>query len=245
MKTLNAVAYLTPKMIDDYKGKKAYDKLSYERQLAEATAALQIEKRNLERATVASPIDGVVLHLFETHLQYLGPGTPLLTIGDLDSLEVVAEVLTERAMRISPGDAVEITGEGLTEGPIAGKVLRVWPAGFKKISSLGVEQQRVNVTIAPAKRPPQLGVDYRAEVRIFYGNAENAVILPRTLLFRGPEGDWMVMTVRGGYTRLQPVKVGLMNDDEAQILEGVTAQDDVVARPSREIEPGMKVRTQR
>lgn len=243
LKTLDAVAYITPKLIRDYIAKKRFDKLAYERQLLEATAALQIEKRNLERATITSPIDGIVLQRHETRHQYLQPGTPLLTLGNLDTLEVVAEVLTERAMHISPGNPVEITGEGLADGPMAGKVLRIYPAGFKKISSLGVEQQRVNVTIALDKRPPQLGVDYRVEVRIFYGNADSALIVPRTSLFRGQKGNWEVMAVRGGYTRLQPIKVGLMNDDEAQVTEGLSRDDAVVARPSREIEPGMRVTT--
>ncbi len=241
LKTLDAVSYITPKLIRDYIAKKQYDKQAYERQLLEATAALQIENRNLERATITSPIDGIVLQRHETRHQYLQPGTPLLTLGDLDSLEVVAEVLTERAMHISPGNPVEITGEGLPEGPIAGKVLRVYPEGFKKISSLGVEQQRVDVTIAPEKRPPQLGAEYRVEVRIFYGNAQEFLIVPRTCLFRGAQGDWMVMVVRRGYTELQPVRVGLMNDDEAQIVQGLADDDTVVARPSREIEPGMRV----
>jgi len=241
LKTLDAVSYVTPKLIRDYIAKKQYDKQAYERQLLEATAALQIENRNLERATIASPIDGIVLQRHETRHQYLQPGTPLLTLGNLDTLEVVAEVLTERAMHVSPGDPVEITGEGLPDGPIAGKVLRVYPAGFKKISSLGVEQQRVDVTIAPEKRPPTLGVNYRVEVRIFYGNVQDALILPRTSLFRGAQGDWMVMVVRRGYTELQPVQVGLMNDDEVQVLQGLSADEAVVARPSREIEPGMRV----
>jgi HlyD family secretion protein len=241
LKTLDAVSYVTPKLIRDYIAKKQYDKQAYERQLLEATAALQIENRNLERATIASPIDGIVLQRHETRHQYLQPGTPLLTLGNLDTLEVVAEVLTERAMHVSPGDPVEITGEGLPDGPIAGKVLRVYPAGFKKISSLGVEQQRVDVTIAPEKRPPTLGVNYRVEVRIFYGNVQDALVLPRTSLFRGAQGDWMVMVVRRGYTELQPVQVGLMNDDEVQVLQGLSADEAVVARPSREIEPGMRV----
>lgn len=245
MKTIDAVSYITPKLIRDYIQMKQYDKRAYEGQLQEAKAQLEIEKRNVERATITSPIDGVVLRRMETRRQYLQPGVPLLTIGNLADMEVVAEVLTERAMSISPGDPVEITGEGLPGGPISGKVLRVYPEGFKKISSLGVEQQRVNVTIAPDKRPPQLGVAYRVEVRIYYGNAENALILPRTSLFRGQDGGWMVMTVRDGRTQLQAVKVGLMNDNEAQILEGLTAKDEVVARPSREIEPGMRVEVTR
>jgi HlyD family secretion protein len=166
---------------------------------------------------------------------------------------LTTEVLTERATRISPGDPVDITGGAIPDSPaggITGTVLRVYPAGFKKISSLGVEQQRVKVAIKLNKRPERLGVGFRVYVRIYYDEAVDALVLPRTVLFRGREGQWQVMVVRGGEGRsgvgraqLQPVTVGLMNDDEAQIIDGLGPDDAVVARPSREIVEGMRVRT--
>ncbi|UCG33767.1 MAG: HlyD family efflux transporter periplasmic adaptor subunit, partial [Phycisphaerales bacterium] len=173
--------------------------------------------------------------------QYLAAGTPLLTVGRLDDMEVIAEVLTERATRVSPGDAVEVYGEAIVEGPIVGHVLRVYPAGFKKISSLGVEQQRVKVAVKLDQRPERLGVAFRVHVRIFYDQAENALTLPRTALFRGERGEWQVMAVVDGRTELRTVEVGIMNDEDAQILSGVTADDQIVAHPSRDVTPGMKV----
>ncbi|GMU23894.1 MAG: hypothetical protein AMXMBFR13_39720 [Phycisphaerae bacterium] len=273
LKTMAAVSYIGPKFILDWIDRKSFDRETYQQQLEEARLTLQIEKRNLERAVIESPIEGVVLERHQTRRQYLQAGTPLLTLGRLDDMEIVAEVLTQRAMLIEPGDPVEIYGEGIPEGPLDGKVLRVYPAGFKKISSLGVEQQRVDVAIQLTKRPPKLGVDYRVNVRIYYDAAPDALVLPRTALFRGPQGDysppsqgesagdyappsqggvggvkersprWQAMVVRDGRTRLANLRVGLMNDDLAQILEGVTPDDQVVARPSHDITPRRKVET--
>ena len=59
----------------------------------------------------------------------------------------------------------------------------------------------------------------------------------------GDNGQWRVMVVRNGITAMQPVKLGLMNEDSAQIVEGLTPTDAVVARPSREIVEGMRVKT--
>ncbi|MBP7933526.1 MAG: HlyD family efflux transporter periplasmic adaptor subunit [Phycisphaerae bacterium] len=244
LRTMAAVSYIGPKSILDYIDRKSFDKDSLLRQLDEAKTQLEIEKRNLARATIASPIDGVVLKRHETRRQFLPAGTPLLTLGRPDDMEVVAEVLTERAMRVSPGDKVEIYGEGLNAGPIAGTVLRVYPAGFRKISSLGVEQQRVNVAVRLERRPERLGVDFRVQVRIYYDSATGVPTLPRTALFRGEDGGWQAMVVRGGVVVIVPVKVGLMNDDEAQIVEGLAAADDVVARPSTDIVAGMRVKVQ-
>jgi HlyD family secretion protein len=241
LKTLAAVSYIGPKFIRDYIDRKNFKKDQYEKQLREARAELEIQKRNLERAEIRSPIDGVVLERHQTRRQYLAAGTPLLTVGRLDDIEVIAEVLTERATRISPGDPVEIFGEAIVAGPIGGRVLRVYPAGFKKISSLGVEQQRVKVAVELDERPERLGVAFRVHVRIFYDQAKDALTLPRTALFRGERGEWQVMAVVGGRTELRTVQVGIMNDEDAQILSGLTAEGLIVAHPSRDVTPGMKV----
>ena len=57
------------------------------------------------------------------------------------------------------------------------------------------------------------------------------------------KGGWEVMVVRGGKTAAQVVEVGLMNDDIAEILAWVSPDEIIVARPSREITAGMRVRT--
>lgn len=243
LKTIAAVSYVGPKFITDYIDRKTFTLEQRRKEKIEAKTQLEIEKRNLSRADVRSPIDGVVLTRHETRHQYLAAGTPLLTIGRLDDMEVIAEVLTERATRIRPGDEVEIFGQALPEGPIPGHVLRVYPSGFKKISSLGVEQQRVKVAVKLDRRPEFLGVDFRLYVRIFYEQADNAVTVPRTCLFRDADGGWNVMVVESGKTEHRSVEVGLMNDDLAQITKGLTSKDTIVTRLSHEIEPGMRVET--
>ena len=243
LKTLAAVSYIGPKFITDYIDRKSFDVTSYAKELEQAKADLDIERRNLARAEINSPIDGVVLARHQTRRQFLAAGTPLLTVGRLDDMEVIAEVLTERAVMIDAGDPVEISGRGIPGGPIEGKVWRVYPSGFKKISSLGVEQQRVKVAIELARRPEKLGVEFRVRVRIFHDRADEALLLPRTALFRSKAGDWQAMAIEEGYTKARTLRIGITNDDDAQILEGLSADDQVIAYPSREIVGGMRVET--
>lgn len=244
LKTIEAVSYIGPKFMHDYIDRKSFDLEITQRQLQEAQAQLEMERRNLKRADIASPIDGVVLHRHQTRRQFLQAGTPLLTLGRLGDMEVTAEILTQRATRIEPNDPVEVFGEAVPD-VITGKVLRVYPAGFKKISSLGVEQQRVKIAVKLDKRPPRLGVGFRVYVRVIYAQEKDVLTLPRTAMFRGEQGHWQAMVVRDGRTELVDLKVGLMNDERAEIVEGLSAEDQVVARPSREIEPGIHVAVHR
>jgi len=241
LRTIAAVSYIGPKFINDYIDRKKFTLDQHRNELVEARKQLAIEERNLARAEIRSPIDGVVLLRHQTRRQFLEAGRPLLTIGSLDDMEVVAEVLTQRATGLSSGDPVEIFGQALPDGPIAGRVSRVYPAGFEKISLLGVEQRRVNVAVTMNRRPPQLGVGFRVSVRIFYDESANALTVPRNCLFRGPDGGWHVMVVEAGHVQLKAVTVGITNDDLAEITEGISPDDAIVARPSREIEPGMRV----
>jgi HlyD family secretion protein len=241
VKAIDAISHVWPTFVTDYRDLKSYDREEYQQQIQQAEAELAIAERNLARAKIISPIDGVVLERHRTRRQFLPAGTPLLRLGRLEDMEIIAEVLTERATRISKDDPVEIYGEAIPDGPVRGEVLQVYPAGFEKVSSLGVEQQRVKVAVKLLERPPRLGVGFRVHVRIFHDKASGTLTIPRTALFRGPDGGWQVFVVRDGKVALRNVKLGLMTDDRAQVTAGLDARDDVIAKPGGDISSGLRV----
>jgi HlyD family secretion protein len=62
-----------------------------------------------------------------------------------------------------------------------GKVVRVDPAGFLKVSALGIEEQRVRVTIDftdPPEAWSQLGHDYRVVVHVTTWSSSDALTVP-------------------------------------------------------------------
>jgi multidrug efflux pump subunit AcrA (membrane-fusion protein) len=78
-------------------------------------------------------------------------------------------------------------------------------------------------------------LEFRLQVRIHYDQVAEALTLPRTAMFRSLRGAWQIMLVQDGVTGLRTVEVGLMNDDQAEITDGLAENDLVIARPSREI----------
>jgi HlyD family secretion protein len=199
---------------------------------------LQLARARLEapaapgRATqVTAPIDGVVLRRHRESESVVPVGEPLLDIGSPDRLEIVADLLSTDAVRVDEGAEVlvEQWGGGQT---LRGRVRRVEPAGFMKVSALGVEEQRVNVRIDFDDPPAaaQLGDGYRVEVRVVLWQEDDVLRVPVGSLFRQGEG-WAVFVVEDGHVYERAVELGQRNAQFGQILSGVDAGATVVMHP--------------
>jgi HlyD family secretion protein len=253
-KSLNSVlaaTQLLPEIVEQYISHKSLSTAVLEKQETEAQARLRQVALRSERGSVDSPIDGVVLAKYVDDAQFASAGAMLLQIGRMSDLEVEADVLSQDATRIHPGAVAEMyaltTGGELGAG-ISGTVRRVYPRAFTKISSLGVEQQRVKVIIGftdaamDTLEQFQVGADYRVRVRIFTKQERDALIIPQSALFRSGDGLWQVFAVRDGRVRLQEVTVGLINDEQVQVSGGLDDEEEVILAPGNDIQDGIRVK---
>ena len=214
-----------------------------EHQLELARASL-VQTRAGRAATIPlySPVDGVVLRLLQESAAVVPTGQPLLEIGDLQDLEIVADLLSSAAVAVQRAQAVLIEQWG-GDRTLHGTVRRVEPSGFTKISALGVEEQRVNVLI-DFEQPPDasgsLGDGYRVEVRIIVWSKDDVVKVPTSSLFRN-ETKWAVFKVAGGVAQLEEVAIGQRNGLEAEVLSGLAVGDEIVVYPGDAVRDGVKV----
>jgi HlyD family secretion protein len=193
--------------------------------------------------TVTSPVGGYVLRVPQESERAVVAGTPLVEIGDPKNLEIVTDLLSSDAVRVKPGAAVLIEDWG-GEHPLKGRVRLVEPYGFTKISALGVEEQRVNVVMdftEPLEAIQRLGHGYRATVRIATWSAPQVLKVPISALFR-TKGQWTVFAVGpGNRARLRTVTIGHTNDQEAEVLGGLSAGEKVLLHPSDKVSDGVKI----
>ena len=188
-----------------------------------------------------APVSGRVLRVVQESEAAVQTGTPLIEIGDPLDLEVVADLLSSDAVQVKVGASVRIDGWG--GPPIRGRVVRVDPAGFLKVSALGIEEQRVHVTINfvdPPQAWSQLGHDYRVVVHVTTWSAPDALTVPITALFRKND-DWAVFAIENGRAHTTIVKIGHRNNRQAEVLDGLAAGTQVVVHPSDRIADGVKV----
>jgi len=191
---------------------------------------------------IVSPVSGVVLRRVRESESVVPPGEALLEVGDPAQIEVVTDYLSKDAVRMRSGQRVLIDRWG-GDRPLQGRLRRVEPSGFTKISALGVEEQRVNVVIDIVDPPAVwagLGDGFRVETRVVVWESEDELKAPTGALFRRDE-NWAVFAVAGGRATLREIEVGERNAREAQVLGGLEPGEQVVVYPSDSLNDGSPV----
>ena len=192
--------------------------------------------------TLRAPVAGTVLRRLHESESIVPAGEPLIEIGDTTALEIVSDLLSTDAVKVSPGQAVRLQGWG-GHADLEGSVRRVEPSGFTKISALGVEEQRVNVIIdlpAQSASRVRLGDGYRVEVQIVVSERVDVLKVPVSSLFR--DGDrWRVFVVERGTAVARELEIGERNSLEAEVRRGVAGGERVIVHPPDAVAAGVRV----
>lgn len=215
--------------------------------LAEARAALTAASAGgsgrVGAWSLRSPVDGRVLKIHEDSAAPVPAGQPLVEIGDTTALEAVIDVLSTDAPQVRVGAAVRLdAGAGVP--PLAGRVQRVEPVAFTKVSALGIEEQRVNVIVdLDAPPPAPLGDGFRVDARIVVAAHDDALLVPSAALVRDGSG-WRVYVAEGGRARARPIELRGRNATHAWIAQGLSAGEPVVLYPGALVGDGQRIRVQ-
>jgi HlyD family secretion protein len=218
-----------------------------EHQLAQARAAVAADAETEVsgqpvNVSIEAPIDATVLQVFQESGGPIQAGAPLLDLGDPGRLEIVVDVLTTQAVDIEPGAHAIIERWGAGQS-VPAVVRHIEPAAFTRLSSLGVEEQRVNVILDVVEATESweaIGDGYRVEARIVTWHDVDVLKVDASAVFRSPDG-WAVFRVVDGRAILTPVEVGARTDREVQILEGLDEGEVVILYPGDAVVDGGRV----
>ena len=224
--------------------------------LAASRAALNVARADLVRATAAagvatdqtgrtvtpvrSPASGRILRVLRESAGPVAAGTPLVQLGNVAAIEIVADFLTTDAMSVKPGAKAFIRDWGGSEA-LTASVRQIDPGAFTKVSALGLEEQRVPIVLdLVSERPPAFGNDFHVNVAIVVWTGDDVLTVPSTALFRVGE-SWAVFVLRNGRALLRRVTVGKSDDTRSVVERGLGAGDEVVIQPSDTLQDGSRV----
>ena len=187
---------------------------------------------------VRSPMRGRVLRVFEEHERVVVAGAPLMDVGAPGVIEIVVDVLSGDATRITVGTPMIVR---LPHSPERRAfVARVDPAAFTKVSPLGVEEQRVNIVAAFDDPPDGVGDQFRVSTSIVLWDSESVLTVPSTSLTPTDEG-WGVFVLERGRARLRNVQLGHQGTHSVEVMQGLDRGDLVIRHPDERIRDGVRV----
>jgi HlyD family secretion protein len=196
---------------------------------------------------VRAPASGRILRVPERSERIVAAGATLLELGDPASLEIVVDVLSSDGATIHAGDRVRLaewaSDSGEHMNPVIGHVREIEPAGFTKVSALGVEEQRVNVIVDVDKIPPGVGDGFRVEASIVVWSSPKVIVVPRSALLQASGGatGWSAFVVKAGRAEARSVRIGHVGGTAAEVIAGIDEGDEVVLFPSDQVKAGTRV----
>lgn len=205
------------------------------------SAVIAADRTEAGTVNVKSPSAGRVLRVPQESEAVIASGAPIVEIGDPSHVEIVAEFLSQDAVRMKPGAPARIVNWG--GPPLPAVVDRVEPVARTKISALGVEEQRTNVILqfAPNATDTPQAHDFRVDASVVIDEAKNAIRVPLGALFRQGEG-WAVYKVVEDRARLTPVQVAQADGHFRVITAGLAEGDAVILFPSAAVTDGVRVK---
>jgi len=219
-----------------------YEKIASEASLKYSVAGTADEQA--ETVTLRAPVDGSVLKIHHQSEGVVYKGEPLVDLGDPHTLEIVVEVLSRDAVRITEGMRVLLTRWG-GDGTLQGSVRTIEPTGFTKISALGVEEQRVLVIVDIDSAPElweRLGDGYRVETAFILWEEPEVLQIPTSAMFRDSDG-WAVYVVSQNRAELRKVEPGQRGGIYTQVLSGLEEGEQIINHPGDNLEVGSRVRS--
>ncbi|WKZ85453.1 efflux RND transporter periplasmic adaptor subunit [Ralstonia pickettii] len=212
---------------------------------ASAAADVRVATANLQAleagqpVEIRAPVDSLLLRIEQQSERVVLSGTPVMLLADPSRYEVVVDVLSTDAVKVSPGMQVLIEDWGGSV-PINAAVRVVGPGAFTKVSALGVEEQRVNIVADLVDQPGRLNDGYRVLGRIVIWDRPDVLRLPIGALFRCGE-HWCAFTVENGRAAQRIIQIGQRNAEQAQVVDGLRDHETVVVYPPGTLSDSAKV----
>lgn len=223
------------------------------RRVAQGRAQVARARDSLAKTEITAPIDGVVTRLSvrEGEMVVMGvqnqPGTILMTLSDLSSINAEVKVAEAEVLRLSPGQKAWVTLEAVPGRELPGHVVEIGASALP-VTGTGAAAREFRVVVRLDQPDSSLRPGLTCDVRILAQEAKNALTLPlqSVVLRPAPEGGDRsgVFTVENGRARFLPVEIGIMGGLDVEV-KGLKEGTPVIVGPFqalRELKDGTLIK---
>ncbi len=202
-----------------------------------AQARIAQLRERAAKTNIVSPLTGVVAQLLVEPGEFVGPGSPLAVIEDMEEVLVVVEVADRDVVRLRPLQVVEATTDAYPGRVFQGVIERVGNVANPVTRSFEIEARIGN---------PQgeLRSGLITTIRILL-DKRRCLVVPAAALLDEREGEARVLLVSGGTARSVEVGIGSRQDRDVELVQGLAEGDEVVVYGHDQVRDGQPVATYR
>jgi macrolide-specific efflux system membrane fusion protein len=216
------------------------DIASLDAQIRKARIAVDSANANLGYTRIVAPMDGVVISIVTEEGQTVvsaQTATTILKLANLETMTVKAEISEADIMRVKPGQKVYFTTLGDADTRHYGKLRATEPAPKSSASSSGTTSSSTAIYYNGLFEIPnpdgKLRVEMTAQVSIILNEAKQALCIPASALGeRDKDGRYLVRVVRDGRPVARKIRIGINNNVQAQVLDGLKEGDALIVGDS-------------
>jgi len=185
-----------------------------------AESTLAFHQARLADTVVAAPFAGLIVQRYRDPGAVAVPGSPVLSLISTEVLWVSAWVDETEMSRIAVGQPARVAFRSENAKSFRGEVARLGRETDR-------ETREFTVDIRVLELPTNWAVGQRAEVYIETARRDKANIVPASAV-TWREGTAGVFAQLDGAAHWRPVKLGLSNREQVEVLEGVAADEQIL-----------------
>ena len=207
---------------------------------AEQIKTLKKSRKVNQNIVIRAPQDGVVSNLAVRHGMFIKPDKQVMSLADLSSVWLVAEIFERQADWVKVGQTAEVSLAFLPGHTWDGQVEYIYPSLDPKTRTLKARLRFPNPDEA-------LKPNMYANVKIYGGAKDDVIVIPVEALIRTGREERVVIALGDGRFESRTVTAGIESGDWVAIIEGVQPGDRVVTSGQFLIdsEASLKASTQR
>lgn len=209
------------------------DLKSFEAQVRQAKAALDLAKYQLKNTQITAPISGKATSITVSSGEMISPSMPLLTIIDVSRIFVKVGISEKDISKIKIGQTVVLEIDAFPEEIFKGEVVSKGVAVDQISKTL-----EVKIEILQPEVDIPIGVFARGDILV--KTNKNALIIPSSALSRKKDGIY-VYVIEEGIARQKEVELGIIQDERVEILSGLSVGQEIVVSGNQELEDGLEV----
>lgn len=182
---------------------------------------LEKNKKITQNIRFYAPQSGVLINLGVREGMYIKPETQILSIANLDTIWLLAEVFERQANWVEVGQSAEATLPSMPGVIWKGTVEYIYP-------DLDPVTRTLRVRIRFDNSKEKLKPNMYSRVTIFAGEEKDVISIPREALIRDAEQERVIKALGEGRFQAQEVVAGMESGDRIEIISGLNEDDKIV-----------------